>query len=121
MRIDAVTISRCAKRLKHLFGQLVLGDKAYAGGTGEGACLLRPIKRGENKYKEDPLNAKSFNRQFSNIRVRIEHVFARLKTWKTLSGLFVYRWERLSEVVRAIAVVHNMKHDESLKLAGATD
>lgn len=52
--------------------------------------------------------------------MRIEHVFARLKTWKTLSGLFLYRWERLSEIVRAIAVVHNMNRDESLKLAGAT-
>lgn len=29
-----------ATRIKHLFSQLVLGDKAYAGGTGEGECLL---------------------------------------------------------------------------------
>jgi hypothetical protein len=95
-------------------GQLTLADKAdkadkaYAEAAGEGTSLLRPVKRGERAYTENPEQAKAFNRGLSKIRVRVEHVFARLKTWRVLSGLFPYRWPRLGEVVRALAVVHNL-------------
>lgn len=95
-------------RLRPLMGQLVLADKAYAGARGEAQYLLRPLKRGENAYKGDKDQAKAFNRGLSKVRVRIEHVFARLKTWRVLAGIFPYRWERLGEVIRALAVVHNM-------------
>ena len=74
------TLWNKVKRPKHR-ENLVLGDKAYAGGLGEGEYLLRPIKRGETAYKQDKPTAKEFNRRLSRIRVRIEHVFARLKTW----------------------------------------
>jgi hypothetical protein len=93
--------------LKHLVGHLVLADKAYVGASGEGEQLVRPVKRGERAYLENPEKAKAFNRALSKTRVRVEHVFARLKTWRVLSGLFPYRWPRLGEVVRALAVVLN--------------
>jgi hypothetical protein len=112
---DKTIWNKEAKALKPLFDQLVLADKAYAGAAGEAQYLLRPIKRGESAYKEDKEKAKEFNRGLSKIRVRVEHVFARLKTWKTLSGLFVYKWSRLAEMVRAIAVVHNLNRE----IAGA--
>jgi hypothetical protein len=86
----------------------VLGDKAYTGGIGEGSRLLRPVKRGELAWRLDKDLAKKYNAALSKIRVRVEHCFARLKTWKVLSGLFPYHWTRLGDVVRAIAVVHNM-------------
>ena len=95
-------------RLKHLFDQLVLADKAYAGAIGEGQYLLRPVKHNESAYRTAPDESRTFNKGLSNLRVRIEHVFARLNAWKTFSGLFFYKWQRLSEFVRAIAVVHNM-------------
>ena len=110
---DKTLWNKEAPRLKPLFDSLVLCDKAYAGATGEvgkpdaPACLVRPIKRGENAWKADPEKAKDFNRQLSKQRVGIEHVFARLKTWRVLGGLLQYRWERLGPIVRALAVVHN--------------
>jgi hypothetical protein len=97
--------------LKHLFDQLVLADKAYAGGNGEGQHLLRPIKHNETAYKAKPDESREFNRKLSKLRVRIEHVFARLKTWRILSGLFQYKWQRLSEFVRVIAVIHNLNRE----------
>lgn len=97
--------------LKHLFDQLVLADKAYAGAAGENVHLLRPIKRGEKAYKEDPDKAKAFNRSLSKVRVGVEHVFARLKTWRVFAGLFPFKWNRLGEFARAIAVVHNMNRE----------
>ncbi|MGT2494765.1 transposase family protein [Cupriavidus basilensis] len=53
--------------------------------------------------------AKAHNAALSKIRVRIEHGFARLKTWKVLSGFFPDHWTRLGDVVQALAVVHNTK------------
>jgi len=105
---DKTIWNREHPRLKHLFDQLVLADKAYAGAKGEGQYLLRPVKHNESAYKSAPDESRTFNKGLSKLRVRIEHVFARLKTWKTFSGLFFYKWQRLSEFVRAIAVVQNM-------------
>lgn len=105
-------------RLKHLFDQLVLADKAYASAKGEGQYLLRPLKHNESAYKTAPDESKAFNNGLSKLRVRIEHVFARIKAWKTFSGLFFYKWKRLSEFVRAIAVVHNMNLEFDKKAQG---
>jgi hypothetical protein len=105
---DKTIWNKEADRLKPLFDHLVLADKAYAGAKGEGEWLLRPIKRGETAYKQDKESAKAFNRGLSKIRVRVEHAFARLKTWKVLSGMFPFKWTRLGEVTRAIAVIHNL-------------
>ncbi len=105
---DKTLWNRERGNLRHLLGQLTLADKAYAGAAGEGEHLVRPLKRGERAYRENPEAAKAFNREHARTRVRIEHVFARLKTWRVLSGLFPYRWTRLGEVVRALAVVHNL-------------
>jgi hypothetical protein len=40
--------------------------------------------------------------------VKVEHAFARRKSFKVLQGLFPYRWQRLGDVVRALAVVCNL-------------
>ena len=108
---DKTSWNKEAPRLKHLLDQLVLADKAYAGASGEKEHLLRPIKRNETAYKDDKESAKAFNRGLSKVRVRVEHCFARLKTWKVLSGIFPMRWQRLGEVVRALAVVHNKNRE----------
>jgi hypothetical protein len=108
---DKTVWNRNIERLKPLFEKLVLADKAYAGAAGENEHLLRPVKRGELAYKADPEKAKQFNRELSRKRVRVEHVFARLKTWRVLSGIFPFRWQRLGEVVRALAVVHNLNRE----------
>ena len=108
---DKTIWNKEAGRLKPLFDQLVLADKAYAGAKGEHENLFRPIKRNETAYKEDKEKAREFNRGLSKVRVKVEHVFARLKAWRALAGIFPYRWQRLGEVVRALAVVHNMNRE----------
>jgi hypothetical protein len=108
---DKTIWNKEAGRLKPLFDQLVLADKAYAGASGEKEHLLRPIKRGETAYMEDKEKAKEFNRGLSKVRVKVEHAFARLKTWRALAGIFPYRWQRLGGVVRALAVVHNLNRE----------
>lgn len=90
---------------------VVLGDKAYAGGHGEGVTLFRPTKRNESAYHSDKHAAKERNRQISRVRVRIEHVFARLKCWRVIAGIFPYHWSNLGIVVKALAVLHNLARE----------
>ena len=99
--------------LGEALGTLILADKAYAGAHDEGAGLLRPIKRGERAAKLPA--AQAFNAELSRRRVRIEHVFARLKTFRVLQGLFPYRGEQLGTVLRAIALVHNLNRLEAVE------
>jgi hypothetical protein len=84
-----------------LAGPPVLADKAYAGASGEA------------EYKKDKESAKAFNRGLSKIRVKVEHAFARLKTWRVIAGIFPYRWERLGDFMWALAVVYNMNRENS--------
>ena len=58
-----------------------------------------------------------FNQELGKRRVKVEHVFARLKTFKVLQGLFPYRWERLGGIVRALAVVHNLNRQPAVQAA----
>ena len=87
--------------------------QAYVGAFNEGEGLLRPIKRGERAAKLPA--AQAFNAELSRRRVRIEHVFARLKTFRVLQGLFPYRGEQLGTVLRAIALVHNLNRLEAVE------
>jgi hypothetical protein len=43
--------------------------------------------------------------------VKIEHVFARMKRFRILRERFSLRMERFDEVVRTIAVIHNLELD----------
>ena len=92
--------------LGEALGALILADKAYVGAFKEGEGLLRPLKRGDRAAKLPA--AQAFNTELSRRRVRIEHVFARLKTFRVLQGLFAYRGEQLSTVLRAITLAHNL-------------
>lgn len=94
-----------------LVDAVVLGDKAYAGGRGEGVTLFRPTKRNESTYLADKGAAKLRNRGISRVRVRIEHVFARLKCWRVIAGIFPYHWSTLGVVVKSLAVLHNLARE----------
>jgi hypothetical protein len=93
--------------LKHLFEKLVLGDKAYAGGKGEDEILFRPIKRNELEYKQNKESSKAFNKELSRWRVTVEHVFAALKCFRILSGIFSLQPKRYGTTFKAIAVIYN--------------
>ena len=97
--------------------------QAYVGALNEGEGLLRPIKRGERAAT--PPAAQAFNAELSRRRVRIEHVFARLKTFRVLQGLFPYRGEQLGTVpgpppwFTTPTAWRRLKKDEPLKLRGS--
>ena len=88
-------------------GSHVLADKAYAGADGEGKVLFRPVKRNERVWKDDPEGAKAANRALSKKRVKIEHLFARLKTWRIVRQ-YPNRPETIGEVFKAVAFIHNL-------------
>jgi hypothetical protein len=89
-------------------GTTVLADKAYAGATGEGSVLFRPVRRNEQAWKNDPFAAKASNAVLSKRRVRIEHVFAQLKTWRIIHHDFPMRPCMYGITFRAIAFIHNL-------------
>ena len=96
------------EKVEHLLDRPTLGDKAYAGGKGEGAILFRPIKRNETAWKTDKDECRSSNRELSKKRVRIEHVFARMKTFRILRDMFPCSPDRFGSVFKAIAYIHNL-------------
>ncbi len=93
----------------------VLADKAYAGADGENTILFRPIKRNEQRWKDDPEAAKAANRVLSKQRVKIEHVFAQLKTWRTIHHDYPNRPETYGTTFKAIAYLHNLELDYQSK------
>jgi hypothetical protein len=95
-------------RVRLIARRPVLGDKAYAGGMGEEQMLFRPVKRGEKRWKQARETSQAFNRDLSRIRVRVEHVFARLKTFRIIRDQFAPRPVHYGMVVRALAVIHNL-------------
>lgn len=111
---DKTVFDKEGVRLADTLKSVMLADKAYAGATGEGSALLRPIKKGERAWKEP--GAARFNEELGKKRVKVEHVFARLKTFRALQGLFPYRWERLGDIVRALAVVHNLNRQMAVQI-----
>lgn len=108
---DKTVYEREKVSLAQTFNTLMLADKAYAGVFDEGAALLRPIKKGERLWHEQPEMAQAFNRALSLKRVRVEHLFARLKTFKVLQGLFPYSPALLGPVMRLLALAHNLNRE----------
>lgn len=94
--------------LKYLLDKPILGDKAYAGGIGEGQILFRPIKRNEMAYKSDVMSSKAFNKELSRWRVTVEHVFAQLKNFRILRGIFPLQPKRYELCFKVIALVYNL-------------
>lgn len=85
----------------------ILADCAYAGALGDGSFLHRPVRKNEKAYKADTFKAKEQNRRLSLKRVKIEHLFARLKTWRIIHHYFPQHPETFSTVFKAIAYIHN--------------
>ena len=108
---DKTMWNREFKSLQHLIDKPVLSDKAYAGAKGENEVLLRPIKRNEMSYKLRKEESKAFNRELSQWRVTVEHVFAQLKAFKILRNLFPLHPKRYGTCFKAIALVYNLNLD----------
>jgi len=92
----------------------ILADRAYAGAIGDGSFLHRPACKNETSYKADMFKAKEQNRRLSLKRVKIEHLFASLKTWRIIHHYFPQHLETYSNVFKAIAFIHNQMTLERL-------
>lgn len=84
---------------------VMLADKAYVGINNE--RLVSPIRRSDTVFKNNHVASLEFNRNLSKKRIKIEHVFAQLKTWRIIHHYFPSNPERYSTVFTAIAVIHN--------------
>ena len=85
----------------------ILADRAYAGATGDGSFLQRPIRKNETQFKNDPEKAQIRNRALSLKRVKIEHLFARLKTCRIIHHYFPQKPDTYATVFKTIALIHN--------------
>nr|WP_268914547.1 transposase family protein [Cupriavidus yeoncheonensis] len=80
----------------------VMGKASHS--FGRPSAMSPPTTRTSTPQKER-------NRQISRVRVRIEHVFARLKCWRVIAGIFPTIWSKLGVVVKALAVLHNLARE----------
>jgi hypothetical protein len=84
-----------------LAGQTVVADLGYLGNPG----LLLPVKRQHDRqllpWQHD------LNTSHRQVRARVEHTFARMKTWKILRD-YRRRAPALKATVQGIATLHNL-------------
>ncbi|WP_079080718.1 transposase [Streptomyces ardesiacus] len=80
----------------------VIADGGYPG-TG----LIMPHRR--TKSEEMPDWKREHNRSHKQIRARVEHVFARMKTWKILHDCRL-KGDGVHHAMRGIARLHNLNH-----------
>ncbi|MDQ0681139.1 hypothetical protein QFZ56_000102 [Streptomyces achromogenes] len=81
-------------------GQLTMADGGYPG-TG----LLMPHRR--TPGEELPGWKPEHNRSHKQVRARVEHVFARMKTWKTLRDCRL-KGDGVRHAMLGIARLHNV-------------
>jgi hypothetical protein len=108
---DKVIWDREFDAIRPYLDRPVLADKAYAGVKAEGDMLLRPVKRNETLWRENPPNAKAYNRLLGRWRVLVEHAFARIKSFRILRGMFSLRVDKLADVFKAVALIVNIMLD----------
>lgn len=84
----------------------ILADKAYVGLDKYNVKV--PARHNELKYKLDTTNASLFNKQLSSKRVQIEHVFARIKTYRILSNAYYYTKKKIDLFIKAICNIYNL-------------
>jgi DDE superfamily endonuclease len=78
-----------------------LADKAYVGLTHWN--VTTPVKRNEKTYKKDNLKTKKENKQLSSKRIKVEHVFASLKSWRILKQLHFYGRKMIGMIFQSLA------------------
>ena len=83
----------------------ILGDKAYAG-LHEYQVNI-PTKINEKEYKRNKLLAKTNNKTLSSKRIKIEHVFAYMKTFRILQRLNHYSIAKINIFFQSIANIYN--------------
>ena len=84
----------------------IIGDKGYSG-----LKELRveiPIKRNELVYKENKDLIKVENKELSSKRIKIEHVFAYIKSYRIMQRLNYYTKDKIEILFNAMANIYNL-------------
>jgi DDE superfamily endonuclease len=84
----------------------ILADKAYVGLTKCG--VTTPVKRNEKPYKKDKLKTKEENKQLSFKRIKVEHVFASLKSCRILKQLNYYSRKMIGMIFQSLVNIYNL-------------
>ena len=84
----------------------ILGDKGYSG-LNEYKVNI-PTKRNEVKYKENKNLSKSENKILSSKRIKVEHVFAYIKSYRIMQRLNYYTKDKIEILFNAIANIYNL-------------
>ena len=85
----------------------IIGDKGYSGL--KELKLEIPIKRNEIKYKENKDLSKSNNKSLSGKRIKIEHVFAYIKSYRIMQRLNYYSKQRIEILFNSIVNIYNLQ------------
>ena len=84
----------------------ILGDKGYSGLREYKVDIA--IKRNEIKYKENKDLVKSKNKVLSSKRIKIEHVFAYIKSYRIMQRLNYYSKDKIEILFNAMANIYNL-------------
>ncbi len=84
----------------------ILGDKGYSGLKELKVNI--PIKRNELKYKENKELVKGENKKLSSKRIKIEHVFAYIKSYRIMQRLNYYSKDKIEILFNSIANIYNL-------------
>ena len=67
-----------------------------------------PIKRNELRYKENKELVKSNNKNLFSKRIKIEHVFAYIKSYRIMQRLNYYSKHKIEILFNSIANIYNL-------------
>ena len=84
----------------------ILGDKGYSGIREYKVNI--PIKRNELPYKENKNLSKSENKILSSKRIKVEHVFAYIKSYRIMQRLNYYTNDKIDILFNSIANIYNL-------------
>ena len=92
-----------------------MGDKSYQGvqarlGLAKGHQTFVPVKKPKGKELDD--QTKFTNRIIASIRVKVEHIHARIKAWKTLVHYRGRRgkYDKFDRILRSVGVISTAKY-----------
>ena len=84
----------------------ILGDKGYSGLKEYKVDI--PIKRNELPYKENKEIIKIENKVLSSKRIKVEHVFAYIKSYRIMQRLNYYSKDKIEILFNAMANIYNL-------------
>jgi hypothetical protein len=67
-----------------------------------------PIKRNEIKYKENKDLVKSNNKSLSSKRIKIEHIFSFIKSYRIMQRLNYYKKDKIEILFNFIVNLYNL-------------